>query len=296
MLTHAVLIFAIGAAAAVSLGVADFFGARASKNIGPITAAFAVQVVGTIAICGWYPFSGVGLPSAPFGTWVYALTGAMLIGAGMCTLYLAFEIGPVSLASPLSAAYPLITAAVGVAFFHAALSAAQCVAVLITVFGIMATSGVLGVEKGDRRVSRGPRLALLTTLLWGLAYPLLGQAVNVVGWQAVTLIQFVAMVPVLGLMLVRRRVHEHVTVKSVGAAVRDPFIIAAGLIQMVAVLAINYGYGLDQTAGTIVVATSATYPVITMMLALRHFDERTDKLKLTGAGLTLAGVVSLYLF
>lgn len=295
MLSHAALIFIIGATAAVSLGVADFFGARASKNIGPITAAFAVQIVGTVAVCVWYPFTGVGVPSAPLGIWLYALAGALLIGAGMCTLYMAFEIGPVSLASPLSAAYPLITAAVGVMFFHAALGGVQCVAVLITVLGIMAASGVFGVEKSERKVSAGPRLALLTTFLWGLAYPLLGQAINVVGWQAVTLIQFVAMVPVLGVMLIGRRAHEHVTPAVVGAAVRNPFIIAAGLMQMFAVLAINFGYGLDQTAGTIVVATSATYPAITMILALRHFEEQTDRLKLAGAGLTVAGVIALYL-
>jgi drug/metabolite transporter (DMT)-like permease len=296
MLSHAILIFAIGAAAAISLGIADFFGARASKTIGPITAAFFVQIVGTVAVCVWYPFSGGGFPTASAGTWAYALAGALLIGAGMCTLYMAFEIGPVSLASPLSAAYPLVTAAVSVLFFRAALSATQCVAVLIIVLGIMAASGVFGVESGDRKVSSGPRFALLTTVLWGLAYPLLGQAINVVGWQAVTLIQFVAMVPVLGIMLIRRRKREQVTTAAVGVALRNPFVIAAGLIQMFAVLAINFGYGLDQAAGTIVVATSATYPVITMVLALRHFKEHTDARMLAGAALTVAGVSGLYLF
>jgi drug/metabolite transporter (DMT)-like permease len=63
---------------------------------------------------------------------------------------------------------------------------------------------------------------------------------------------------------------------------------------MLAILAINFGYGLDQAAGAMVVATSAAYPVITTVLALRHFDERVDRLALVGAGLTVAGVLALH--
>ncbi|MBO0678123.1 DMT family transporter [Mycolicibacterium sp. S2-37] len=295
-MNHALSIFAIGVFAAVALGIADFFGARASKDIGPITAAFFVQVVGTVAFCVWYLGSGTGMPDIPATTWAYAIAGALLMGAGMCTLYLAFEIGPVSLASPLSAAYPLVTAAVGVMFFHAALSVAECVAVVVIVLGIMAASGLLGVERAERTISVGPRMALLTTLFWGLAYPLLGRAIETAGWEAITLIQLTAMVPVLGAMLIARRTQERVTSTLVAQSLRSPVVYAAGVLQMLAVLAINIGFGLDQAAGTMVVATSAAYPVITMLLALRHFDEHADRLALAGAGLTVAGVLALHTF
>lgn len=295
-MNSAVSIFAIGAVAAVALGVADFFGARASKSIGPVTAAFCVQVVGTTAFGVWYLASGSGMPGMAASTWVYALSGALLMGAGMCTLYLAFERGPVSLASPLSAAYPLVTAAVGVLFFNAALSAAECVAVVVIVLGIMAASGLFGVDKSERTISSGPRLALLTTVFWGVAYPLLGQAIAAAGWEVITLIQLIAMVPVLAVMLVVRRAQEGVTSTLLARALRSPFVFAAGVLQMLAVLAINIGFGLDQAAGTMVVATSAAYPVITMLLALRHFDEHANKLALVGAGVTVAGVLALHAF
>ncbi len=293
------LIFLIGAGAAVCLGVADFFGARASKTGGPITAAFCVQVVGTLGYCVWFVFDWFvldngGVAAISTRTWAYALGGALLVGAGMCTLYLAFERGPVSLASPLSAAYPLVTTAVGVLFFHAALTAAECVAVVVIVLGIMAASGLFGVERTERRVTAGPRLALLTTVLWGVAYPLLGEAVAASDWKVVTLIQLVAMVPVLAVMLVIRRKSEALTSTLVGRCLRTPAVVAAGVLQMLAVLAINIGFGLDQAAGTMVVATSSAYPVITMLLALRHFDERADTVALSGAVLTVAGVLVLH--
>jgi drug/metabolite transporter (DMT)-like permease len=291
-----VLIFLIGAGAAVCLGVADFFGARASKSTGPITAAFCVQVVGTLGYCLWFVFDDAGATAISARTWAYALGGALLVGAGICTLYLAFERGPVSLASPLSAAYPLVTAVVGVLFFHAALRAAECVAVAVIVLGIMAASGLFGVEREERRISAGPRLALLTTVLWGVAYPLLGEAVAASGWKVVTLIQLVAMVPVLGVLLVIRRRSEELTSALVAQCLRNPSVIAAGVLQMLAVLAINIGFGLDQAAGTMIVATSSAYPVITMLLALRHFDERADRVALSGAMLTVAGVLVLHTF
>lgn len=295
-MNNTLVIFTIGAFAAVALGIADFFGAHASKTIGPTTAAFFVQVVGTLAYCLWFVIAGDGLPYLSATSWAYALAGALLMGAGMCTLYLAFERGPVSLASPLSAAYPLVAAAVGVLFFGAALSAAECVAVGVIVLGIMAAAGVFGIDKIERTFSSGPRLALPTTLFWGLAYPMLGEAIAVAGWQAVTLIQLIAMVPVLGAMLVMRRTQEDLTSALAKASLRNPFIIAAGILQMLAVLAINVGFGLDQAAGTMVVATSAAYPVITMLLALRHFDEQADKVALVGAGVTIAGVLALHSF
>lgn len=295
-MTGTLATFAIGAFAAVALGVADFFGARASKTIGPVAAAFSVQAAGTVAYGVWYVVTGGGFPEMSTATWLYAMSGALFMGAGMCTLYLAFEHGPVSLVSPLSAAYPLVTAGVGVLFFRAALSPAECAAVVVIVLGVMLASGLFGVEKTERRVSTGPRLALLTTVLWGLAYPLLGQAVDASGWEAVTLIQLVTMVPVLGILLVLRRKQEALTPMLVAQCVRRPIVLAAGVLQMLAVLAINIGYGLDQAAGTLVVTTSAAYPVITILLALWHFDERADKVALAGAGLTIAGVLALHTF
>jgi drug/metabolite transporter (DMT)-like permease len=295
-MTATLSILALGAFAAVALGVADFFGARASKDIGPVTAAFVVQIAGTVAYCVWFVTADPDVPTLSATTCVYALTGALLMGAGMCTLYLAFERGPVSLASPLSAAYPLVTAAVGVLFFHALLSAAEGIAVAVIVLGIMAASGLFGTDKAERALSAGPRMALLTTVLWGVAYPLLGQAIIASGWEVVTLIQLVAMVPVLGAMMALRRGRERVTTALVLRAFRSLPVIAAGVLQMLAVLAINIGYGLDQAAGTMVVATSAAYPVITMALALRHFDERTDRVALVGAAATVAGVLMLHAF
>jgi len=181
-----------------------------------------------------------------------------------------------------------------VAFFGAALTIAEVIAVVVIVAGIMAASGMFAAAQNERRISAGPRLALLTTAMWGLAYPLLGQAIETVGWQVVTVVQLAAMLPVLGVMLAARRRQEHLTPAQTWRTLRNPLVIAAGVLQMAAVLAINIGFGFDQAAGTMVVATSAAYPVITMLLALRHFDEHADTIAIVGAGVTVAGVLALH--
>lgn len=295
-MSGALTVFCIGVIAAGCLGIADFFGARASKTISPVTAAFAIQTVGTLGFLLWYVLDHAGIPSMQLTSWVYTLGGALLMGAGMCTLYLAFERGPVCLASPLSSAYPLVNTGVGVVFFGAAVTPTACVAVVVVVLGVMAASGLFGVEKRERKIGAGARLALLTTLLWGLAYPMLGQAISLSGWRPVTLIQLLAMVPILGVLLIFRREPELLTSRLVARTLRNPLVTVAGVLQTVAILAINIGFGLGQAAGAIVVATSAAYPAITMLLALRKFDERADAVGLAGAGLTMAGVVALHTF
>ena len=289
-------ILALGVVAAAGLGVADFLGARASKHLGPITAAACVQVIGTITFCMWFVAFQRDIPHMSVVTVAYTIAGSLLIGAGVCTLYLAFEIGPVSLASPLSAAYPVVTTAVSVLVFHAALAPAQFIAVVFIAVGIMATSGLFGVRKSERRIGTGPRLALLTTLLWGLAYPLLGCAIDGAGWQSVTLVQFLVLIPTLGVAVCFRARTEKVTLPLLANTLCNPYVVGAGILQMLACLAINFGFEYGHAAGSLVVTVSSTYPIVTLLLAVLHFHERAEKWALAGAGTTIAGVVALQYF
>lgn len=295
-LVSSATILALGVIAAAGLGVADFLGACASKHVAPITAAFSVQLIGTLVFVLWYAAFHPGMPNMSVGIVAYAIAGSLLIGAGACTLYLAFEIGPVSLASPLSAAYPVVTTAVSALVFHAAVGLAQFAAVVVIVAGIMATSGLFGVKASERKIGTGPRLALLTTILWGLAYPLLGHAIDAAGWHSVTLIQFVVLVPTLGIALWLRSDTEKVTLPRIGQTLCNPFVVGAGVLQLMACLAINFGFQSGQAAGSLVVAVSATYPVVTLLFAIRHFREHMEKWAMAGAGATIAGVIALQYF
>ena len=294
MLTNP-LTLVLGLVAAVSYGTADYLGARASKQLGPITSAFCMQLVGTLLFATYYLLGVHTIPYISPETWVYIAGSSVLIAGGVCALYMALAIGPVSVASPLSSAYPLVAAIVGLLFFHARLAPLQLVGVVLLVFGIMAAAGLFTLSKAERHLDRGPFFALLATLLWGVGFPLLAQAVDASGWQIVSLLQTVLMVGVMGGILLLRRRTERVTLRLAASSLSDRYIVGAGAMQMVAGLAINLGFTYDQAAGAVVVALSSTYPLLTMVLAFKQFKERIEAWLLAGAGCTVVGVVLLVL-
>jgi drug/metabolite transporter (DMT)-like permease len=294
MSEQALAIF-LGLGAAICYGIADFFGAAGSKKLGPITAVCCVQTIGFIGVTLWYGVAVHTVPHVPAGIAAAAVGGAALVGLGLIFLYRAFEIGPVSLASPLGSAYPIIMVGIAVAFFHARLSARQIIGVLLVVGGVMIAAGLLSAWRSRRRLDRGPVFALLASLAWGLGYPLIDYAITHGGWWPVMLVEVVVMLLVSVAALWVNRHAEHVTKGQIAHALRNPYIIVAGLVQLAAVALLNLGLFYDPAAGSLAIALSATYPVITIILAFRHFKERLEPAALAGAGATVAGVVLLLL-
>jgi drug/metabolite transporter (DMT)-like permease len=288
-----VMLAVLGLFAAASYGVADFFGARASKHLGPLTSAFCVQAIGLLVVAVVYAVAVHAWPDLSASSWVLGVIGATLFGLGACFLYLAFEIGPVSLASPLAAAYPLVTLITGVVLFGIRPLPRQWLGILLVVAGVLAALGIFSIRRGQWRLGRGPLFALLATLSWGLGFPLLDRAVDQSGWQTVTLVQCLGGLVVTGVATWLWRRSEGATWPVIREALRDRFIVGAGVMQVLAGIAINIAFGFDDLGGALVVALSATYPAITMALALRHFDEKLDRRSLAGAAATILGVVVL---
>ncbi|HSX33766.1 MAG TPA: DMT family transporter [Candidatus Saccharimonadales bacterium] len=285
----------LGLSAAICYGLADFLGAAGSKKLGPITAACAVQILGLVGFGAWYLLAIHAVPHLSGSVAAAAVCGSGLVGLGLIFLYKAFAIGPVSLASPLGSAYPLVTVGVGVAFFHAMLSGRQLAGIGLVVLGVMVATGILSVKKSNRHLSQGPMFALLASAAWGAGYPFIDYAVTRAGWQSILLVELVmlTLTSVVALWLNRR--DEHANLRQTVMSLRNPYIIGAGLVQLAATVLLNVGFVHDQTAGSLVVALTATYPIVTMSLALRHFKEDLSRSALLGAGATICGVVLMLL-
>jgi drug/metabolite transporter (DMT)-like permease len=292
-MTGATVAISLGTIAAFCYGTGDFFGARSSKHIGPVTAAFCVHVIGVVLISLWYFTFVHTIPKVSSDALGSILIGAILVAIGAVLLYKAFEVGPVSLASTLGAAYPLVTAAIGIALFNAKLSGGQLIGVLLLVSGIMAASGLINTKRGDYKFGKGPILGLLTSLAWGTGFPFLDHAVSITSWQTVIFLQVLISLPVIGIFLWLAAKREKTTRALLIKTLKDPFIISTGAAIICADFIINYGFVFDPAGGTLVIATSACYPVITALLAFRHFKERIEPVPLFGAFVTITGVVFL---
>lgn len=284
-----------GFLAAIAWGIADFFAAKASRSVGP---ALSVAIVNTIGLLGFAIFfvaTGQAWSITNEGLW-FAIAAGIAQGLAQVVFFQALNDGPVSLVSPISSAFPLFTTIAVMALFGASLSAPQLGGVAIIMVGVLIASDLLGsLRHRQGRIGRGPQLALAVAVLWGLAFAFLAQSIEAVGWQVASLVQlvFVAGVCVAALPIIKGK--EPVLVRANLAVFKNPFVISTGLIQMFGLVIISVGLEKGANLAPVVTAVSACYPVLTILLALAHFKEVPKLLPLSGAAITIAGVIVLSL-
>jgi drug/metabolite transporter (DMT)-like permease len=138
-------------------------------------------------------------------------------------------------------------------------------------------------------------MALLAAISWGIAYGLLAEGVKLLGWEVASLVQFgvLAACCLLFVLAVQRR-HD-IGTSTVKSAVKNPFILGASVTQQTGAILLNIGLSNDTTGGSIIVALSACYPVLTTIMAYFFFKERIPFLALFGGLLAVIGIVALSL-
>lgn len=287
----AIGIAAYGFGAAIGWGIADFIGAKASKTLGPIMSAFTTNLIGSVAFAlVFLLFLRDSWNMTPTAFW-YAVSAGLTIALGAIAFFKSLKAGPVSLVTPLSGVYPLVTTCIAVGVFGAHLSGGHIAGIVSIVIGVMLASEIIGKNNSARTIGEGPLYALLCALGWGIGYALMAQATQRVGWESATLVEFSAIVVAFLVFLPFARRAERISLAATKAMVTNPIVISAALIQVSAALLFNIGLSKEATGGALVSALSACYPVLTMLLAIRHFNERFDVIPLGGAALSIVGVV-----
>jgi drug/metabolite transporter (DMT)-like permease len=66
-------------------------------------------------------------------------------------------------------------------------------------------------------------------------------------------------------------------------------------MQQIGATLLNVGFSIDKTGGSIVVALSACYPILTIILAFLYFyfKERASPIALAGGLLGIVGIVTI---
>jgi drug/metabolite transporter (DMT)-like permease len=279
-----------GLSAAVSWGVADYLGAQASKRTGPVAAAFWASLISTTIYGAIYLGNPGGRAWDSTGM-LYAAAAGICLELGLYSFYRGLATGPVSIVSPISSAYPLVSAAAVLILFHAHLSSHDLFGIIVIVIGILAASGVVGSRKSKQGLAPGVLYGLLALLLWGIAYALLGQAISRIGWEKSMLIDmgsgFVALILVLALTA-RRTFRTSLHLRFM----RDKFIVGAAFVQLLG--GVIFAIGLQHArSSAVITAISATYPALTIFLALRYLDEKKRVVSIAGAAVTIIGVILL---
>lgn len=285
-----------GLIATIAWGVGDYLGARAAKKLTGYTAAFLVLSAATVTYAIIYLLFLRSHTVFDAEAIAYAVVAGISFTIANLAFYKGLELGPVSIVSPLGSLYPLITALLLVAVFGSQLSARQALGVAVVVGGAMIASGLIGRGSLKKGLSRGPLLGLVAALFWGIAFGLITQSVNLIGWQFASLVELVcgalAYLPLLALL---NRGAETVSPSRLLRSFFTPLVLIAGLLIEAGFLAVTIGIGEVGELAPTVVAVSACYPILTVFLALSHFKEKFQLVPMIGAFTGIAGIVILSL-
>jgi len=225
----------------------------------------------------------------------FGIVSGVLVAFGAVGLFKGLAAGPVSLVSPISAAYPLVTTIVALLVFNAQLSLRQLFGIALVMTGILLAAELIGLGRVNRKIGVGPAWAFLSVLSWGVGFALLAQAISSLGWQAATFLELASLTITFVILLPFIKGREKISLSLLRRMSLNKFILSAALIQLIGVFAINLGMAYETTSGAVIVAISACYPVLTIFLALRHFKEEVKYIPLLGAFISIAGVVILSL-
>jgi len=281
--------------AAVSWGISNFLGAKAARSLGPVASSFLINTIGTILYSVVYLLFLHSNQHIDTTSFIYAASSGIVFTIGALAFFKALKIGPVSIVAPLSGTYPLVTTVLALLIFHAHLSLLQVISIFLITFGAMTVAELIGSNKRLHDIGSGPAWAVVTAAGWGTAYALLAQSIARSGWEIASLVELSFVVVGFLIFMPFTKGEEQFSIKQMAHATKNFYIISAGAIQLIGMLALNLAIANEGASGAVATAISSCYPAITMVLALRHLNEKMKLLPLVGAVISITGVVMLSL-
>lgn len=276
-----------GLAAALGWGLADFAGAVAGRRIGSIATVIVGQVLSFAFMSLLLLASGDSIdPIAPIIGWI-ALNGVFTAIAYM-THYRALELGPVAVVSPIGATYAVVGVALAIVVLGERPNAVQLLGAAITVLGVMLVSTDLRkLRAGTHGIPPGLPWAIVSAVGFGIAAFLLGYASQQVGWVVGLWASRVAQVACYVPFAIVYRRQLAVLRPGVGLWVA----VAAGAADILGVT--TYAAGAEHGYLSIVLAATAVFPMVAVLLSIRYLHERLVPNQFVGIGLVVGGLLML---
>ncbi len=278
----------LGLASAFSWGLADFCARLAAHRVGHFRTLFYMQFVGLIGLGLWLGLFE-GLPA-----WNWGLVGLTVILALLNTLadlslYHAFEIGVLSVVSPIASSYSAPILVLSLLTGHRP-GLAQLLGFLVTMVGVGLASAPLDLHhlRQSYKVGPGVGLALVACGCFGLAFWGLGLVTPDLGgvfpaWET----RIVGPLLVLGLVVPTGQNLRWPPLQT------WPLIGAVGLFDTGGLL--FYNFGVRGTETSLVAVVSSLFSAVTVLLARLFLSEKMAVNQWLGVGFILAGVALLSL-
>jgi drug/metabolite transporter (DMT)-like permease len=285
----------LGITAAIGWGVADFCARFASRQIGAWRTQMYMQVFGAAVLTVFLGHAGEfpRLMALGWRPWLVAVFGGVLNAFSSFALYRAFEIGTMSVAAPVSSAYPAIT--VSLALLSGERLDPTRAAGLAVIFAgvilaaISVSSRPLSPEtrraKGGGIFVRGAGWAVISAIGFGVMFWWLGfHIIREFGGVASVWAMRVTTLLVMLITTVPARQKMALPRGSIWLSLA-----AIGLIDTVAYVSNNVGMSLGHIS--VVTVLSSLYGAVTVLLGAMFVREKIRGSQWCGITLIFAGIV-----
>lgn len=272
---------ALGLAASVSWGLADFIGGSKSRTLDLLAVLVVSQGVALAALLVVLGARAQAPPDA--GSLLYAAGAGVAGVAGLAALYRGLAVGAMAVVAPIAALGASIPVIVGVATGDRP-GALQVAGMTLALVGVGLAAREPAPEGGGARLAVGVGLAAAAALGIGLFLVFMDAAGDGDVLWALTAAR-VASVALVGMAALAMR-------PDIGAARAQIGPVAAiGALD----LAANAFFTIAATQGLVSVAAvcSSLYPVVTIALAAALLGERVRASQGAGVALVLLGVVGI---
>jgi len=270
--------------ALLAWGFSDFFAKLAVDRFGPMRSVFWVQSLQVLPFFAIYAiFRPVfSLPDA----FLLAIAG-ILNGAAFLFFYRSLEKGQLSIMSPVTASWAVITAVLGIFLLGEVLSGLQSFAISLVFIGIVLASFHYADLRrlNVRNALPGIREALFSVVCFGFCVFLFGVGASRVGWMgSVLFYRFFA-----GAFIAMSSGFSPSRLSVPFRAL--PILLLLALLDSIGIVAFAAGAASEYIA--IVSPIAAASPLVCVVLGRAFLGERISANQFLGVLLILAGVVIL---
>ena len=275
------VVVALGLAAGLSWGVADFLGGLKSRQLSVLVVLVVSQAVGAVLVGVIIVARGEGPPATE-----YLLIGALagLSGlAGLAAFYRGMAVGAMSVVAPISATGAAIPVTVGIATGDRP-RAVQVAGLVLALVGVVLASREAREGSAGTKVAAGTGLALVAAVGFGGFFVGLDLASEGDVLWALLAARSVAIVLLVAVGLALRPGHD--------LSARDLRDLAAVGVFDVAANAL-FAFASTQGLVSLVAVLASLYPVTTILLARLVLKESVRTSQAVGVALALLGVAAI---
>lgn len=273
----------------LSWGVADFFAKKAVDRIGAVQALVINQAValGPILVYAIVAYSAPTFTAElAFAASVTGILGFL----GYLYLYKGLKKGALSVVSPISASWFVITTLVASFLFKETLTSLQILGVAMVFAGVFLASTNLAEFKRDigKGKSNGVFEALVAMVAWGFAFAFIKPVIDQTSPIMALLLARAAAFTVLFTWVGANKTKIVIPTKLIFL-----FIVTAGLLDAFGYA--TYNVGVTTEFVSIISPIAAAYPVVTILLARFFLKEQLAQTQKIGVTAILAGLVLMAL-